>query len=99
MLGAIFVLFIVTYLPSLLVKSLDKCYDHPVLHILSYIINWSSVVINPIIYVVSQKKYQDAIMHTKNDIMMCLGMPVEQRAGGTVIPSFRMESGTYSGQG
>ena len=38
-------------------------------------------------------------MHTKNDIMMCLGMPVEQRAGGTVIPSFRMESGTYSGQG
>lgn len=37
-------------------------------------------------------------MHTKNDIMMCLGMPVEQRGGpGTVIPSFRMESGTYSG--
>ena len=36
-------------------------------------------------------------MHTKNDIMMCLGMPVEQRGGTTQIPSFRMESGTYSG--
>ena len=36
-------------------------------------------------------------MHTKNDIMMCLGMPVEQRGGTTKIPSFRMGSGTYSG--
>ena len=47
----------------------DKCYKHPVIHILSYIINWSSVVINPIIYVVSQKKYQDALKYTKNALV------------------------------
>merc|ERR1712172_31432 len=58
-----------TYIPSFLVKLLDKCYDHTELHILSYIINWSSVVINPIIYVVTQKKYQDALKYTKNAII------------------------------
>ena len=31
---------------------------HPGWHVTAYVINWSSVVINPIIYVVSQKKYQ-----------------------------------------
>ena len=35
---------------------------HPGWHVTAYVINWSSVVINPIIYVVSQKKYQVGLM-------------------------------------
>ena len=35
---------------------------HPGWHVTAYVINWSSVVINPIIYVVSQKKYQVCLM-------------------------------------
>ena len=35
---------------------------HPGWHVTAYVINWSSVVINPIIYVVSQKKYQVRLM-------------------------------------
>ena len=76
MLAAIFVLFIVTYAPSLLVKMVnyfswgghpifkphnfqsDKRYNNPTLHIMAYVINWATVVINPIVYVVSQKKYK-----------------------------------------
>ena len=60
--------------------QLDKCYKHPVIHVLCYIINWSSVVINPIIYVVSQKKYQDALKYTKNAILdICRRGPDEVR--------------------
>ena len=76
MLAAIYVLFIVTYAPSLLVKMVnyfswrdhpickplnyqsDKRYKNPTLHIIAYVINWATVVINPIVYVVSQKKYK-----------------------------------------
>ena len=38
--------------------QLDKCYTYPTMHVVAYIINWATVVINPIIYCVSQKKYQ-----------------------------------------
>ena len=58
--------------------QLDKCYQHPVIHVLCYIINWSSVVINPIIYVVSQKKYQDALKYTKNAIIGVCGRGPEE---------------------
>ena len=58
MLAAIYVLFLVTYLPTLLVRMFDKDMKHTTLHILTYVINWASVVINPIVYVVSQRKYQ-----------------------------------------
>ena len=58
--------------------QLDKCYKHPVIHVLCYIINWSSVVINPIIYVVSQKKYQDALKYTKNAILGVCGREREE---------------------
>ena len=61
--------------------QLDKCYNHPVLHILSYIINWSSVVINPITYVVTQKKYQDALKYTKNAITSCCRRGSEEDRG------------------
>ena len=80
MLAAMYVIFILTYLPSLLIKivtkkthppgedipflipdnyyQFDKCYNHETIHIMAYVINWASVVINPILYVVSQKKYK-----------------------------------------
>ena len=61
--------------------QLDQCYEHPVIHVLCYIINWSSVVINPIIYVVSQKKYQDALKYTKNAILGVCGRGREGREG------------------
>ena len=68
--------------------QLDKCYKHPVLHILSYIINWSSVVINPIIYVVSQKKYQDALKYTKRAILGVCGRGSEEVKGQKMSLNF-----------
>ena len=39
----------------------DSQKDKPSLHVLTYVINWSSVVMNPIIYVATQSKYRVAI--------------------------------------
>ena len=36
----------------------DKCYLHPTMHPIAYVFNWASVWINPIIYIVAQRKYQ-----------------------------------------
>ena len=36
----------------------DKCYLHPTMHAIAYVFNWASVWINPIIYIVAQRKYQ-----------------------------------------
>ena len=74
MLAAIYVLFIVTFAPAIIIKTVnyfswrghlicnpfnyqsDKCYDNPTLHIIAYVINWTTVVINPIVYVLSSYK-------------------------------------------
>ena len=37
---------------------MDRCYTHPTLHAVTYVINWASVWINPVIYIIAQKKYQ-----------------------------------------
>ena len=41
--------------------KIDDEIDFPTLHVLCYIINWSSVVMNPAIYVATQPKYRMAI--------------------------------------
>ena len=41
--------------------KIDDEKDFPSLHVLCYIINWSSVVMNPAIYVATQPKYRMAI--------------------------------------
>lgn len=61
MLGLIFAVFVVTFLPGYLVKQMDKCVNKSGLHVFCYILNWCSVWINPVIYVVSQSNYQAAI--------------------------------------
>ena len=42
--------------------QIDKNYEYPKLHVLCYIINWFAVLINPIIYVMTQERYRVAII-------------------------------------
>ena len=59
MLALILFVFFITYLPGFVIKVVvDRCYKHPTLHAISYVFNWASVWINPIIYISAQKKYQ-----------------------------------------
>jgi len=93
MLGAIFVFFVVTYVPSIIVKGFDPCFKKPTLHVLAYAINWASVWINPIIYVVSQKKYQEAIRKLKDALKRC--GPAEKEAKMT-LQNLEINSGSKS---
>merc|ERR1712032_390223 len=64
MLAMILFVFFITYMPGFIVKAIfDKCYMHPTMHVISYVFNWASVWVNPIIYIVAQRKYQDAVRH------------------------------------
>ncbi|XP_017869725.1 PREDICTED: G-protein coupled receptor moody [Drosophila arizonae] len=57
---AIFLSFVVCYLPITIVKVADKDVEHPSLHIFSYIMLYLSACINPIIYVIMNKQYRKA---------------------------------------
>jgi len=61
--------------------------------LLAYVINWASVWINPIIYVVSQKKYQEAIKHLKDAMQKCGPADKENQM---YMPSLEIDSGSKS---
>lgn len=57
---AIFLSFVICYLPITLAKVADKNVEHPNFHIFSYIMLYLSACINPIIYVIMNKQYRKA---------------------------------------
>jgi len=85
------VFFVLTYVPGIIVKGFDPCFSKPTLHVLAYVINWASVWINPIIYVVSQKKYQEAIKQLKDAMKKCGPAHKENQM---YMPSLEINSGS-----
>uniref|UniRef100_A0A182SDZ1 G-protein coupled receptors family 1 profile domain-containing protein n=1 Tax=Anopheles maculatus TaxID=74869 RepID=A0A182SDZ1_9DIPT len=57
---AIFLSFVMCYLPITISKIVDKNVSVPVLHIIGYIMLYLSACINPIIYVIMNKQYRQA---------------------------------------
>uniref|UniRef100_T1E840 Putative moody n=3 Tax=Anopheles aquasalis TaxID=42839 RepID=T1E840_ANOAQ len=57
---AIFLSFVMCYLPITISKIVDKNVSAPVLHIIGYIMLYLSACINPIIYVIMNKQYRQA---------------------------------------
>ncbi|XP_067638557.1 G-protein coupled receptor moody isoform X3 [Eurosta solidaginis] len=57
---AIFLSFVICYLPITIAKVADKDVDHPSFHIFSYIMLYLSACINPIIYVIMNQQYRKA---------------------------------------
>uniref|UniRef100_A0A336MKP8 CSON001470 protein n=1 Tax=Culicoides sonorensis TaxID=179676 RepID=A0A336MKP8_CULSO len=57
---AIFLSFLVCYLPITIIKIFDKHVNYPGLHIIGYILIYLSACINPIIYVIMNKQYRQA---------------------------------------
>lgn len=64
---AIFLSFVICYLPITIVKVADQDVEHPNFHILSYIMLYLSACINPIIYVIMNKQYRKAY----KTVIMC----------------------------
>ncbi|XP_031637333.1 G-protein coupled receptor moody isoform X2 [Contarinia nasturtii] len=57
---AIFLSFVMCYLPITVAKIADKNVSYPALHIIGYILLYLSSCINPIIYVIMNKQYRQA---------------------------------------
>eukprot|EP00092_Neocalanus_flemingeri_P075842 GFUD01094018.1.p1 GENE.GFUD01094018.1~~GFUD01094018.1.p1 ORF type:complete len:301 (+),score=69.02 GFUD01094018.1:111-1013(+) len=53
MLFLVFLFFMLTLFPSWAVDHFDKCYKHPTIHAIAYMLNWTGVIINPIIFMVT----------------------------------------------
>lgn len=64
---AIFMSFLLCYLPITIIKVADKDVDWPGLHIFGYIMIYLSACINPIIYVIMNKQYRQAY----KSVLMC----------------------------
>ena len=48
--------------------QVDPQKDHPHFHIMSYMAYWSTPVINPIIYISTQRRYRDAFIELLGQI-------------------------------
>nr|XP_036218303.1 G-protein coupled receptor moody isoform X1 [Bactrocera oleae]XP_036218304.1 G-protein coupled receptor moody isoform X1 [Bactrocera oleae]XP_036218305.1 G-protein coupled receptor moody isoform X1 [Bactrocera oleae]XP_036218306.1 G-protein coupled receptor moody isoform X1 [Bactrocera oleae] len=64
---AIFLSFVICYLPITIAKVADKDVEYPNFHIFSYIMLYLSACINPIIYVIMNKQYRKAY----KTVIMC----------------------------
>lgn len=64
---AIFLSFVICYLPITIAKVADQHVEHPNFHILSYIMLYLSACLNPIIYVIMNKQYRKAY----KTVIMC----------------------------
>ena len=60
--------------------------------VVAYIANWASVCINPIIYVVGQKKYQEAIRHLVDRLRQMKPGKARQEEGMQRIQSWPVDS-------
>ena len=61
--------------------KVDPDKEHPRYHINSYIAFWSTPVINPIIYITTQRKYKQTLVNLlgeiKNKVLSCIGRGTE----------------------
>lgn len=64
---AIFLSFVICYLPITVIKVADKDVNHPGWHIIGYIFLYLSSCINPIIYVIMNKQYR----HAYKTVILC----------------------------
>jgi len=60
MMLTIFVLFIVCFLPLMLVNVLDDDMRQPAVHIIASVLAWMSAAVNPFIYSIQNQQYQKA---------------------------------------
>ncbi|CAH1389966.1 unnamed protein product [Nezara viridula] len=64
---AIFLSFLVCYLPITTIKVYDPFVKFPVIHVISYLLLYMSACINPIIYVIMNPQYRQAY----KTVLMC----------------------------
>ncbi|XP_046444337.1 G-protein coupled receptor moody-like isoform X1 [Daphnia pulex] len=71
----IFVSFIVCYLPTAIIKIVDKEVKRADAHVISYVLIYFSACINPIIYVTMNRQFRQAY----KDVLFCTGWTTETK--------------------
>lgn len=77
---AIFICFLICYLPITLVKTIDDKVKHPNLHIAGYLLLYASSCLNPLIYVTMNKQYRRAYVRA-----LACGRPSSDNGGPTTV--------------
>ena len=63
MMAMITLLFFIVYCPNIILRRVypDAHFEKPIMVLLTYLIGWSSGIIDPIIYIICQERYQKEI--------------------------------------
>jgi len=77
MMLTIFLLFLICFLPLMLVNVLDDEIKQPSVHIIASVLAWMSATINPIIYSFLNKQYQKAFR-----TLLCLNTMRDKQSSG-----------------
>ena len=59
---SIFLLFLLCFLPLMLVNVFDKNIHQPGVHIVAAVLAWTSAAINPVIYTFTHRQYRQAVV-------------------------------------
>jgi len=57
----VFVVFLLAFLPKMIWEYIDKCYKHPSVHAFTYVINWTRVIFDPMVFLLTQETYRSAV--------------------------------------
>ena len=57
----VFLFFLMTIVPSWTVDYVDECFQNPKSHAIAYIFLWSGSIINPVIFLMTQPSYRQAV--------------------------------------
>ena len=80
----VFCCFIFTFLPSAIINFVDQDYVYPNVHVFMDILWWSASVINPVIYMIRNLRYREAMIELLRK-MFCL--PQKHQRKPTKIPT------------
>ena len=58
---SVFVFFLLTFMPPFFIYTVDACFRFPGKHTIAYIMCWTGCIANPIIFLVTEKSYRDAV--------------------------------------
>jgi hypothetical protein len=67
----VFLFFLMTLIPSLIINYVDDCIRFPGAHTVAYILCWTGSLANPIIFLVMEKSYRDAVRVLVFKKLMC----------------------------
>ena len=87
----VFCCFVFTFLPSAIINFVDQDYIYPNVHVFMDILWWSASVINPVIYMIRNLRYREAVIELLRK-MFCLPQKIQRKP--TKLPTSNSHQST-----